>query len=74
MSVYIDWRFVYQVCNEFPCPQWSAWEPQEECSKSCGNGKQKMKRICINGRSGDDGCKGPQMKYKNCNEGKSLKN
>jgi len=56
-----------QTCNLQPCPKWKEWSAWTECSKSCETGKRESKRVCLNGRPGDDGCTGPQIKTEECN-------
>ena len=44
---------VIEECNPYKCPMWTQWGEWTQCSKTCGGGNQKRKRVC----------EVPQLKY-----------
>ena len=59
-------------CNNQDCPidcQWSAWEKEGECSKSCGNGGKQIfvRRQEIKAKNGGKPCSGSDSTIETCN-------
>lgn len=53
-------------CFERECARkWSKWSEWSECSKSCGDGLQSRRRICVDGNK----CTGKSREYRTCNKG-----
>ncbi|XP_078487952.1 uncharacterized protein LOC100179634 isoform X3 [Ciona intestinalis] len=36
-----------QSCNNLPCPTWSPWSTDAECSATCGGGVRVNTRVCV---------------------------
>ncbi|XP_040215726.1 hemicentin-1 isoform X1 [Rana temporaria] len=61
-----------RLCQNKPCPadaSWLDWSPWEECSKTCGSGKQTRTRICNipPAQEGGKTCDGKAIDTKVCN-------
>nr|XP_044998229.1 hemicentin-1 isoform X3 [Jaculus jaculus] len=61
------------MCNVRPCPVhgvWSAWQPWDACSESCGKGTQTRTRLCNNPPPSFGGsyCNGAETQMQVCNE------
>ena len=37
-----------ETCNTDACPVWTQWSEWNECSKTCGSGRQDRSRACVN--------------------------
>lgn len=62
-----------QDCKLAECPidgGYTPWEPDTECTKTCGGGTQKLVRTCTNPppQHGGKDCVGPNEKIEPCNE------
>ena len=45
------------ACRINVCPYFSAWQPWEACSKSCGEGVRRRIRYCVGGEVGEGYCR-----------------
>ena len=45
---------------------WSLWQKWGPCSKKCGYGVKRRKRVCIGSKNG--GCRGTEMEEKKCDK------
>ena len=48
------------ACRIAVCPYFSAWQPWEACSKSCGEGIRRRIRYCVGGEVGEGYCRAGQ--------------
>ncbi|KAM5147900.1 hemicentin-1 [Mantella aurantiaca] len=61
-----------RLCQNKPCPvdgSWLDWSPWEECSKTCGSGKQTRTRVCKIPSGEEEGkmCDGKAIDTRVCN-------
>ena len=54
-------------CNTQDCPFWGEWEKWSDCTKTCDTGTFTRVRHCVNGVPEQEGCKGKQAEFENCN-------
>ena len=56
------------MCNDAPCPDWSAWTPWTQCTVSCGGGTQRRSRDCVAARYGGEAgaCSGAAEEVAEC--------
>eukprot|EP00112_Aurelia_sp_Birch-Aquarium-sp1_P001384 Seg1147.11 transcript_id=Seg1147.11/GoldUCD/mRNA.D3Y31 product=Hemicentin-1 protein_id=Seg1147.11/GoldUCD/D3Y31 len=60
-----------QICNTTPCPVdggWKKWSAYGTCSVSCGGGRQKRTRSCLNPppKYGGKDCVGLSVEFRHC--------
>jgi hypothetical protein len=60
---------VIEECNKFGCPQWAEWGEWTGCSKTCGGGKRRQFRQCVDNTGSavdSDNCPGEEENVKDC--------
>ena len=61
---------VVEECNKYKCPMWSEWGEWTECSATCGGGKRRKFRQCVDHQGGlvdSSNCPGEETMSKTCN-------
>ncbi|XP_055956211.1 A disintegrin and metalloproteinase with thrombospondin motifs adt-1 [Patella vulgata] len=54
-------------CTQTPCPDWSDWSNWGSCSATCGEGKKKRSRQCLNSKRETD-CSGSSEDTTSCTQ------
>ena len=61
---------VVEECNDHKCPMWTEWGEWTDCSATCGGGKRRKYRQCVDHQGGlvdISNCPGPESMSKDCN-------